>query len=125
MGRFFDITERDAFTCYKALNELGHNVSLDEVKQSYRPGIGRLTPVKEREIKFTEKEEEEYIKASFAHFTGIIKHNNVETLFFVSVYFLNNIKRYSLTPYHVKIYNTIFNDFIIIRPEAIFIFIHQ
>ena len=68
-GTIFAITERDAFARYKALNELGHDVSLVEVKQSYRFGIGRLGPVKELGIKFTEKEEEEYIKASFAHFT--------------------------------------------------------
>gem|GEM_PF-1363390 len=67
-GTIFDITERDAFARYKALNELGHNVSLDEVKQSYRFGMGRLGPVKELGIEFTEREEEEYIKASFAHF---------------------------------------------------------
>jgi len=64
-GTIFDITERDAFARYKALNELGHNVSLDEVKQSSRFGIGRLGLVKELGIQFTE----EYIKASFAHFT--------------------------------------------------------
>jgi hypothetical protein len=41
----------------------------NEVKQRYRLGLGRLGPVKELGIKFTGKEEEEYIKASFAHFT--------------------------------------------------------
>jgi phosphoglycolate phosphatase-like HAD superfamily hydrolase len=68
-GTIFDITERDAFARYKALNELGYDVSLDQVLQSYQFGIGRLGPVKELGIKFTEKEEEEYIRASFAHFT--------------------------------------------------------
>jgi len=68
-GTIFDITERDAFARHKALRELGYDVSLDEVKQHYHYGIGRLGPVKELGIKFTEKEEEEYIKASFAHFT--------------------------------------------------------
>lgn len=68
-GTIFNITERDAFARYKALNELGHHVSLDEVRQSCRFGIGRLGPAKELGIEFTEKEEEEYIKASFAHFT--------------------------------------------------------
>ena len=68
-GTIFDITERDAFARYKALSELGYSVSLDEVKQSYRFGVGRLGPAKELGIRFTEKEEEEYIKASFAHFT--------------------------------------------------------
>ncbi|MDH5788393.1 MAG: HAD hydrolase-like protein, partial [Candidatus Bathyarchaeota archaeon] len=65
----FDIIERDAFARYKALNELGHNVSLDEVRQRYRYGIGTMGVIKELNIKFTEKEEEEYIKASFTHFT--------------------------------------------------------
>lgn len=68
-GTIFDITERDAFARYKALKELGHNVSLDEVKQNYHLGTGRLGLIKELGIKFMEKEEEEYIKASFAHFT--------------------------------------------------------
>ncbi len=68
-GTIFDITERDAFARYKALNELGHSVSLDEVKQSYRFGTGRLGPLEELGIRFTEKEEEEYVKTSFVHFT--------------------------------------------------------
>jgi phosphoglycolate phosphatase len=68
-GTIFDITERDAFARYKALNELGHSISLSEVKQHYRFGIGRLGPIKELGIKFTEEEEEEYVRASFAHFT--------------------------------------------------------
>jgi phosphoglycolate phosphatase len=68
-GTIFDITERDAFARYKALTELGYPVSLDEVKQSYSFGIGRLGPAKALGIKFTEKEEEAYINASFAHFT--------------------------------------------------------
>jgi phosphoglycolate phosphatase-like HAD superfamily hydrolase len=67
-GTIFDITERDAFARYKALDELGYDVSLDAVRQHYHYGGGRLGPVKELGIKFTEKEEEEYIKASFAHF---------------------------------------------------------
>lgn len=68
-GTIFDIVERDAFARYKALNELGHNVSLEKVRQSYRYGIGRMGIVKALGMKFTEREEEEYINASFAHFT--------------------------------------------------------
>jgi len=68
-GTIFDITERDAFARYKALNKLGHNVSLDEIRQHYRYGIGRMGIVKELGIKFTEKETKEYIEASFAYFT--------------------------------------------------------
>jgi len=30
-GTIFDITERDAFARYQALNELGYNVSLSDV----------------------------------------------------------------------------------------------
>ncbi len=69
-GTIFDITERDAFARYKALKQLGYNVSLDEVNQSYRSGTGRLGPTKRLGIEFTEEEEEAYVKASFAHFTG-------------------------------------------------------
>jgi phosphoglycolate phosphatase-like HAD superfamily hydrolase len=67
-GTIFDIVERDAFARYKALNELGHRVSLDEVRRRYRYGIGRMGVVRELGIKFTEKEEEEYIQVSFVHF---------------------------------------------------------
>ncbi len=67
-GTIFDINERDAYARYRALNELGHNVSLDEVKQRYRYGIGRMGIVKELGLRLTEKEEELYIKASFANF---------------------------------------------------------
>jgi vacuolar-type H+-ATPase subunit I/STV1 len=35
-GTIFDILERDAFARYKALNELGYNVSLDEIRKRYR-----------------------------------------------------------------------------------------
>jgi phosphoglycolate phosphatase-like HAD superfamily hydrolase len=82
-GTIFDIIERDAFARFKALNKLGYNVSLDEVRQRYRCGIGRMGIVKELGIKFAEKEEEEYIKASFAYFMtkeafGLTKiHNGV------------------------------------------------
>jgi phosphoglycolate phosphatase-like HAD superfamily hydrolase len=68
-GTIFDIIERDAFARYRALTELGHNVSLDEVRQRYCYGIGRMGIVKELGIKFTQNEEKEYINASFAHFT--------------------------------------------------------
>jgi phosphoglycolate phosphatase len=67
-GTIFDIAERDAFARYKALNQLGHRVSLDEVKRHYHCGIGRMGIAKELGIEFTEKEEKEYVKASFAHF---------------------------------------------------------
>jgi phosphoglycolate phosphatase-like HAD superfamily hydrolase len=68
-GTIFDIIERDAYARYKALNELGYDISLDEVRQCYHYGIGRLGPVEELGIEVTEKQEEAYIKASFAHFT--------------------------------------------------------
>jgi len=68
-GTIFDIIERDAFARYKALNELGYNVSLDEVRRRYRCGMGQTDIVEELGIKLTQTEEEEYIKAGFAHFT--------------------------------------------------------
>ena len=67
-GTIFDITERDAFARYQALNELGYNVSLSDVRKHYRFGIGRMGIVKELGLQFTEKKEKEYIEASFAHF---------------------------------------------------------
>ena len=68
-GTIFDITERDAFARYKALNELGYNVPLDDVRKRYRHGTGSMGVVKELGIKLTEKETKEYIETSFAHFT--------------------------------------------------------
>lgn len=68
-GTIFDITERDAFARYQALNELGYDVSLDDVRKHYHYGIGRMGIVKKLGIKFTEKEAKEYVEASFAHFT--------------------------------------------------------
>jgi phosphoglycolate phosphatase-like HAD superfamily hydrolase len=76
-GTIFDITERDAFARYKALNELGHSVSLHDVKQCYRSGIRRLGLVERTRalaeqlgIDFTEREEQEYVKTTFAYFIG-------------------------------------------------------
>lgn len=68
-GTIFDITDRDAFARYQALNDLGYSVSLDDVKKRYRYGIGSMGIVKELGIELPEKEEKEYIEASFAHFT--------------------------------------------------------
>jgi len=69
-GTIFDIAERDAFARHRALNDLGYDVTLDDVKKHYRRGIGTMGIIKELGIKFTEKEEKEYIEASFAHFTN-------------------------------------------------------
>lgn len=69
-GTIFDITERDAFARYQALNDLGYDVSLDEVRKRYRHGMGSMGIIKELGIKFTEEEEKDYIEASFAHFTN-------------------------------------------------------
>jgi phosphoglycolate phosphatase-like HAD superfamily hydrolase len=68
-GTIFDIIERDAFARYKALNELGYDVSLEDIRKHYRHGIGHRDIVEKLGIKLTKKEEEEYIKAGFAHFT--------------------------------------------------------
>ena len=69
-GTIFDITERDAFARYKALNELGYNVSFDEVREHYHHGIGRMGIIKKLGIKLTEKKTREYIEARFAYFTN-------------------------------------------------------
>jgi phosphoglycolate phosphatase-like HAD superfamily hydrolase len=68
-GTILDIIERDTFARYKALNELGYNVSLEDIRKHYRHGIGQTDIVEKLGIRLTKKEEEEYIKAGFAHFT--------------------------------------------------------
>jgi phosphoglycolate phosphatase len=67
-GTIFDIVERDAFARFKALNELGYSVSLDEVKRRYRLRAGRLGLVKELGLRFTKKEEDDYVNVSFVYF---------------------------------------------------------
>lgn len=69
-GTIFDITERDAFSRYEALCQLGYAVSLDEVKQHYRYGIGRLGIVRELGVTLTEKETKDYLKVRFTSFTN-------------------------------------------------------
>jgi phosphoglycolate phosphatase-like HAD superfamily hydrolase len=68
-GTIFDITERDAFSRYQALKDLGYDVSIDDVRKHYRYGIGMMGIVKELGIELTETEEKKYVEASFAHFT--------------------------------------------------------
>jgi phosphoglycolate phosphatase-like HAD superfamily hydrolase len=68
-GTIFDITERDALARCRALNKLGHNVSLDEVREHYRFGIGRMGIARELGVKLTGEEEKKYIESSFAYFT--------------------------------------------------------
>jgi phosphoglycolate phosphatase-like HAD superfamily hydrolase len=68
-GTIFDIAERDAFARYKALNELGYRVSLDEVRRHYRLHTDQRDILKELGIKLARKEEEDYANASFAYFT--------------------------------------------------------
>jgi len=68
-GTIFDISERDAFARYQALNDLGYNVSLDDVRKRYRRGVGSMGIIQELGITFTEEEEKDYIEARFAHFT--------------------------------------------------------
>ena len=67
-GTIFDILERDAFARYRALNELGYNVSLGEVNSHCRYGLGRMGIVKILGIAMTEKEAKKYIELSFVHF---------------------------------------------------------
>jgi phosphoglycolate phosphatase-like HAD superfamily hydrolase len=67
-GTIFDISERDVFARYQALNDLGHSVSLDDVRKRYRRGVGSMGIIEELGITFTEEEEKDYIEARFAHF---------------------------------------------------------
>jgi phosphoglycolate phosphatase-like HAD superfamily hydrolase len=68
-GTIFDIAERDAFARCEALNELGYKVSLEEVRNHYRYGLGHAGIVEKLGIKLTEKEEKKHIMAAFEHFT--------------------------------------------------------
>ena len=68
-GTILDVTERDAFARYQALNNLGYYVSLDEVRKHYDYGKAMMGIVTELGIEFTEKETKEYIAAHFAYFT--------------------------------------------------------
>jgi phosphoglycolate phosphatase-like HAD superfamily hydrolase len=62
-GTIFDISERDAFARYQALNDLGYSVSLDDVRKRYRRGVGSMGIIEELGITFTEEEEKDYIEA--------------------------------------------------------------
>ena len=67
-GTIFDIRERDSFSRYKALNQFGYIVSLEEVRKHYHYGIGRMGIANKLGIKFSEKEEKEYIKTCYSFF---------------------------------------------------------
>lgn len=68
-GTIFNVSERDAYARYRALNDLGYDVSLEDVRKHYRRGLGPMGIVKELGIELTERQEKNYIEASFAHFT--------------------------------------------------------
>jgi phosphoglycolate phosphatase len=68
-GTIFDISERDAFSRYEALKELGFQVSYDDVRRHYHFGIGRMGIVRKLGIDLTEREIGEYLKARFVSFT--------------------------------------------------------
>jgi phosphoglycolate phosphatase-like HAD superfamily hydrolase len=67
-GTIFDIRERDSFSRFQALNQFGYIVSLEEVRKHYNYGIGRMGVAHKFGIKFSEKEEKEYIKACYSFF---------------------------------------------------------
>jgi phosphoglycolate phosphatase-like HAD superfamily hydrolase len=129
-GTILNIVDRDAFARYKALNQLDR-VSLDEVKRHYRYGIGRMGIVKKLGIELTEKQEEEYIKASFAHFAkrenvmrltkSIIEHTMC-SLFFPKKYKLvlvTSRDSLSSTEEELELFNIReFFDFVITREVA-------
>jgi len=67
-GTILDFLERDAFARCKALNELGYNVSLKEVRSHYRYGMGLIDITKKLGIVMTKREMKNYTELSFAHF---------------------------------------------------------
>jgi phosphoglycolate phosphatase-like HAD superfamily hydrolase len=68
-GTILDFLNRDAYARYEALNQLGHHITLKEVKRHYRPGMGQIDVAKKLGITMTQKETKKYIEISFAHFT--------------------------------------------------------
>ena len=68
-GTIFDISERDAFACYEALNSLGYSISLERIRRHYSYGIGLMGTLEQLRISLTEKEVEDYLNARFASFT--------------------------------------------------------
>lgn len=76
-GTILDISERDAFARYEALNHLGYEVSLAQIKQHYRYGVGLMGILKFLNISLTEEETEEYLNARLSSFTD---RNNALTL---------------------------------------------
>jgi len=67
-GTIFDFLDRDAFARCRALNELGYNISLKEVREHYRYGMGHMNIAEELGIVMTEKKTKKFIELSFAHF---------------------------------------------------------
>lgn len=67
-GTILDIAERDAFSRYQALCQLGYNVSLEEVRKKYRYGIGKMGIVRKWGITLTKKETKKYLRARFTSF---------------------------------------------------------
>jgi len=67
-GTIFDFLDRDAFARCRALNELGYNVSLKEVRKHYRYGMGHMNIAEELGIVMKEKKTKKFIELSYAHF---------------------------------------------------------
>jgi len=67
-GTILDVAKRDAFSRYQALRQLGYNITLKEVKEHYRYGIGRMGIVEELGITLTKSEIMDYFNARFASF---------------------------------------------------------
>ena len=67
-GSLLDISERSVYAQYEALRHLGYDVSLTNVKQHYRVGIGLLGIIKALDITLTETELADYIRACFRSF---------------------------------------------------------
>jgi phosphoglycolate phosphatase-like HAD superfamily hydrolase len=67
-GTIFDIIDRDALARCLALNELGYEVSADEVRKHFRHGLGRMGVIAELGIELNDSESAEYINRSFDNF---------------------------------------------------------
>jgi phosphoglycolate phosphatase-like HAD superfamily hydrolase len=67
-GTIFDIVERDAYARCKALNQLGFNVSLEDVRDRYRYGMGQMGIVEGVGVVMTEEEAKRFTELSFAYF---------------------------------------------------------
>jgi len=111
-GTLLDISERSVYAQYEALRHLGYDVSLTDVKQHYRVGIGLLGIIKALDITMTETELEDYIRACFTSFNDQTNVKNFTKLLPGVAEVLN-----SLTQHYQLILVTSINSLSLVEEE--------